>query len=226
MTRVRRLQKLEEIRAAQVDGANSQVLSLRSDVKTAQATAKIIDGEIALQETRHKSAAILLEKTYVRAPFAGIVVDKGAEQGEVVAATGAGGNSRGSVATLVDLSTLEVQIELPETRLMGLTEGKGASIFLDVDPSKSWPGKIRQIWPTADRGKGTVELRVVFSQRPEVLRPEMGVRIVFDADDSSRPENLIAIPKSALCGSGAASYVFLVVAVKQETNRRSRQNQW
>src|SRR5204863_9629531 len=120
------------------------------------------DAEISKATEAERQAEILVEKTYVRAPFAGVVVHKDAEVGEVVAATGAGGNSRGSVATIIDPTTLEVQVELAETRLGSIAEGDLARVRLDADGpgGPAYPARVRQVWPTADRQKATVELRV------------------------------------------------------------------
>ncbi len=199
ITRVERLEK-------QLTVALAELAQVKTSIKTAQADLEAIAAEYTTQdaaiervETQITAAAILLEKTYIRAPFDGIIVNKGAEEGEVVAATGAGGNSRGSVATLVDFDTLEVQVELPEVRLGKLRDGQFAEIYLDVASRVAWPGHIRQIWPTADRGKGTVEIRIVFDKRPEQLRPEMGARVVFldGSKGSKRAEKTLVIPKRA-----------------------------
>ena len=212
VTAVKRLE--EQLKVDQLS-----VLRTKTSVKTADADVDAIDSEIATQkkeieriQAQIRSAEILLDKTFIRAPFAGVIVDKGAEEGEVVAATGAGGNSRGSVATLVDLATLEVQVELPETRLEGIREKQICEIYLDVSPKKAWPGAVRQIWPTADRGKGTVEIRVTFEERPQVLRPEMGARVVFlndDGSDANAPKKVL-VPSAAIVKKNGKPMVWVV----------------
>ncbi len=211
VTEVTRRENLLETRKAELEQSRRLVEADRRDLTSARAGVAIAESECAQAEAARNSAAVLLEKTFVRAPFAGVIVDKGAEQGEVVAATGAGGNSRGSVATLVDLATLEVQIELPETRLGTVTADNPVEIYLDVEPARAWPGRVRQIWPKADRGKGTVEIRAIFRERPEVLRPEMGARVVFlsgEADPDA--PRLVSVPVSALRKDGDKDWLFLV----------------
>jgi RND family efflux transporter MFP subunit len=129
--------------------------------------------------------AVMIDKSSVYAPFAGIITAKNAEVGEVVAALGASGpNARGAVATLVDFETLEVQVELAQTALSAARVGAPVVLYLDAWPDRSYRGEVRQIWPTANRQKATVEVRVSFLERDDRLLPELGVRAVFTEDDN------------------------------------------
>jgi RND family efflux transporter MFP subunit len=169
------------------------------------------EAEVRRAAQAEAEARILVDKTYVRAPFKGVVVHKDAEVGEVVAATGFGGNSRGSVATIVDPDTLEVQIELSETRSATVEEGTPAEVRLESAPETPWPGHVRQVWPTADRQKGTVEVRVVFDERPTVLKPEMGVRITFrPRPKPGEPEPKVLAPRAAVVKRGGKDVVFVL----------------
>jgi len=212
-TRARRAEALRRSAQAELLRASAGVETASATLEARRTAVKTYDSELKQANAQIRSAEILLEKTFVRAPFAGIIVEKSAEKGEVVAATGAAGNSKGSVATLVDLETLEVQVELPETRLGAISDGMSVSIFLDVDPQKAWPGAVRQIWPKADRQKGTVELRVLFKDRPPILRPDMGVRAVFDdkktGKDGSETSHVI-VPADAVHNNPTNPHVFLV----------------
>src|SRR5262245_2303131 len=179
----------------------------------AQATAVAEVGKA--QQSLHE-AEILLEKTYVRAPFDGLVVHKDAEVGEVVAATGAGGNSRGSVATIVDPETLEAQIEMSETRLGKIGEGDPARIKIDAEGASApgYTARVRQVWPTADRQKATVELRVEFVEKPAVVKTEMGVTVSFlpkgsGAEAGTKPEPVRA-PKAAIVSRAGKPSVAVV----------------
>src|SRR6185436_3600221 len=99
-------------------------------------------------QSQRDQAAATLAKTAVRAPFDGVVVLKDAEIGEVVSPNALGGNSRGSVATMVDFSTLEAQVELPETSISSVVIGAKALIFLDAFPEERYEGRVDRIWPT------------------------------------------------------------------------------
>lgn len=185
-----------------LDSAKSRVPWAKANLETAQAltaqsaqrlavahaSVKEAQGRIALAKAARDQAQATLDKTEVRAPFDGIVVLKDAEVGEVVSPNSQGGSSaRGSVVTMVDFATLEVEAEVPETSLAAVKLGASARIFLDAYPEKGYPGRVDRIWPTANRTKATVVVRVVFLERDERLRPEMGVRIAFGADEKPTP---------------------------------------
>jgi multidrug resistance efflux pump len=125
---------------------------------------------------------------------------KDAEVGEVVSPNVQGGSSaRGSVVTMVDFASLEVQAEVPETSLAAVVVGRGASIYLDAFPEKAYAARVDRIWPTANRTKATVEVRVAFLERDERLRPEMGVRVVFEAEARRSRLSRTRPPSSPRC---------------------------
>ncbi|MFT7617032.1 MAG: RND family efflux transporter MFP subunit [Planctomycetota bacterium] len=211
-TKVERIGQQLKIDQAETNQTIATVSTAQADLEAIEPEVKTQEAEIARATAQIRSASILLQKTFIKAPFDGIIVDKGAEEGEVVAATGAGGNSKGSVATLVDLETLEVQVELPEVRLAGISEGQKTEIYLDVARKKAWPGHVRQVWPTADRGKGTVEIRIVFDKRPQILRPEMGTRVVFLEENTSteNAKKKISIPRTCVVRQSGNTFVWIV----------------
>ena len=168
-------------------------------------------------DARLKETMVRIDKSSVYAPFDGIITAKNAEVGEVVSALGATGpNARGAVATLVDFSTLEVQVELAQTALAVARVGSAVEIFLDAYPTDGYPGVVRQIWPTANRQKATVEVRAEFTVRDERILPEMGVRVVFLAEQpvAADPEGEAApgifAPTAAITSSDGETYVLLV----------------
>jgi len=161
-------------------------------------------------------AAIQLDKTKIRAPFRGLVIRKDAEKGEVIAPTGAG-NSRGSVLTIVDPESLEVQVELSERRLARGGEGDQASVFLNAMPDQRLAGVVRKIWPRAERSKGTIEVRVRLEKRPSFLRPDMAARVVFKGKEEGATgpqpaEPFVSVPRGAVVQRGGRSVVFVVQA--------------
>jgi multidrug efflux pump subunit AcrA (membrane-fusion protein) len=148
-----------------------------------------------------RQAQAALDKTDVRAPFDGIVVLKDAEVGEVVSPNVQGGSTaRGAVCTMVDFDSLEVQANVPESSLAAVHVGAACAVFLDADPDRKLPGSVDRIWPTADRQKATVEVRIVLLQRSEILRPEMGVRVVF-LQDAPQPDKPSDNPSGDLSGN-------------------------
>lgn len=191
-------QRLDQTRATE-EQAQARLDATRAQERSAataaeQAVQRQGSSEAALAEARARvtslearrdQAAATLDKTYVRAPFDGVVVLKDAEVGEVVSPNSQGAQSRGSVATMVDFQSLEVQVELPETSLDAVHVDQAATIFLDAFPGDGYAARTLRIWPTANRQKGTVEVRVGFERIDDRLRPEMGARVVFRADSSA-----------------------------------------
>jgi RND family efflux transporter MFP subunit len=174
----------------------------RSELDTAQATARAASARVASLSASISEIEARIDKSTVYAPFSGVVVEKNAEVGEVVSSIGGGANARGSVATLVDFDTLEVQIELAQTTLDAARIGAPVLIYLDAYPDQGYRGRIRQVWPTANRSKATVELRAEFIDRDEKLIPELGVRVVFVPESEANPTPpQVLLPKKALLQS-------------------------
>jgi RND family efflux transporter MFP subunit len=193
---------------AAVTEARSRLSASRAGLREAEARQQVAHADVDAAEAS-------LEKTYIRAPFDGVVVHKEAEVGEVVSPNSAGGRSRGSVVTMVDLSSLEVQAEVPETSLSAVREGGRAQVFIDAWPTESYEVRVDRIWPMADRQKATIEVRAVFLEPDERLRPEMGLRIVFLAADDEgvlqgADELLVTVSESAMVMRDSVEGVFLI----------------
>jgi RND family efflux transporter MFP subunit len=211
---------------AQLDSAQARLETAAQAVTQAQAQLEVLTIAESEAEARvqgmtaaRDQAKATLDKTDVRAPFDGIVVLKDAEVGEVVSPNVLGGsNARGSVVTMVDFASLEVQAEVPETSLAAVEIGRPAKIYLDAYPDRAYPGKVDRIWPTANRTKATVEVRVAFLERDDRLRPEMGVRVVFGSENAveSAPavttdaQPVLLIPLEAVVKSSGQKGVFVL----------------
>ena len=221
-----------ENRKAAVDDAKERLRSLQAQAESA-ATAlesaelreaiadsswKVAKAQIKARAARRSQIQATLEKLQVRAPFDGIVVLKDAEVGEVVSPNSQGGsNARGSVCTMVDFDSLEVQADVPETSLAAVHLNATTQIFLDAYPNRTYFGEVSRIWPTANRQKATVEVRITFDEPDELLRPEMGVRVVFADDDQEIPtdvaepsEPVIVISRDCLVRQDGQDGVFVV----------------
>jgi RND family efflux transporter MFP subunit len=215
----------------QADAARAREAAADADALAAEAARR--DAEAACDLARAEEAAAgarvdaalaardqaraTLAKTEVRAPFDGVVVLKDAEVGEVVSPNSLGGSSaRGSVATLVDFGSLEVQADVPESSIAAVTPGAPVRIYLDAWPERPYAGRVSRIWPTANRQKATIEVRASFDERDQRLRPDMGVRVVFLAGDApaagpERPSGpTILIPEEALTRDGGRTGVLVV----------------
>ncbi|HJS46140.1 MAG TPA: efflux RND transporter periplasmic adaptor subunit [Rhizomicrobium sp.] len=126
------------------------------------------------------SAETNLRDTLVRAPFSGVVTVKVAQVGEVVAPSGAGGGStRTGILTIVDMSSLEVQVDVSENYIERVQVGGDAIIHLDAFPDWDIPGAVIAVIPTADQSKGTVAVRVRIKTKDARILPNMAARVAF-----------------------------------------------
>jgi RND family efflux transporter MFP subunit len=126
-----------------------------------------------------------LDDTVVRAPFAGIVTVKAAQEGEMVSPVSAGGGfTRTGIGTIVDMDSLEVEVDVSENFISRVETGQRVAITLNAYPDRRMPGHVVAIIPTADRAKATVKVRVGFEQRDSSVLPEMGARVAFLSNDA------------------------------------------
>lgn len=197
--------------------ASSTVSQQAAELEALRAALREAQARLPVLHANRDAAQATLDKTEVRAPFDGVVVLKDAEVGEVVTPNGVGGNARGSVATMVDFASLEVQVELPETNLSAAVVGAQATVFLDAEPARAYLGRVERIWPTANRQKATVEVRVRFESPSDLLRPEMGARVVFgvsalpqDESGASKAEPVVLVARSAVVPIESRPHVFVL----------------
>lgn len=205
------------VEAAAAALTNAGQAARTSELELASSEARVREAEalVAVKAAERNQARATLDKLEVRAPFDGVVVLKDAEVGEVVSPNAVGAQSRGSVATMVDFASLEVQVEVPEANLAAIELDSAAQIFLDAYPERGYEGRVLRIWPTANRQKATVEVRVGFETRDERLRPEMGARVVFTKGDAPPPgagdaKPVILLSKSAVVPVEGRTHVFVL----------------
>ena len=218
--------------ASELDAAKARLAALQGTLATssaatesAQRRREVAKADIAVAQAQRDVAIaardlaqVTLDKTDVKAPFDGVVVLKDAEVGEVVSPNVQGGSTaRGAVCTMVDFASLEVQANVPETSLASVQLGAPADVFLDAYPNDRYEGKVDRIWPTADRSKATVEVRVKLQAPDDRLRPEYGVRIVFrDAaapgpvEASATTRAGMVVPETAVVEIAGSSSVFVL----------------
>ena len=190
------------------------------DARTAHITAeaRLAAARARLEAARqaHAGARANLENTLIRAPFAGTVLRKDAEVGEVVApAVAGGGLTRGAVVTMADLSTLEVEVDVNEAYIAQIRDDQPAEIILDAYPAERFPGHVRQVVPTADRQKATVLVRVAIDSHDPRILPEMGARVVFGEEEGAPTGAVLPprvfVPAAAVRNDGGQDVVWVVV---------------
>jgi RND family efflux transporter MFP subunit len=185
-----------------------------------QAAARVEAAAARLQaaEAGRRYARANLENTVIRAPFSGTVLRKEAEVGEVVAPSVGGGLTRGAVVTMADLTTLEVEVDVNEAYISRIRKGAPAKITLDAYPDTSFRGEVRQVVPTADRQRATVQVKVSITDRDPRILPEMGSRVDFLEDTARAAAGATApagpprfrVPSAAVRELGGETIVWLV----------------
>src|SRR5437667_405232 len=157
-------------------------LNAASDLETAETRAQSLEAEMQSARARTQLSQANFENTRVRAPFDGTVLRKDAEVGEIVAPSAAGGGlTRTAIVTMADLTTLEVEVDVNEAYIAQIRGGQSARITLDAYPDTSFRGVVRQVVPTADREKATVQVKVSILDHDARILPEMGAKVLFEA---------------------------------------------
>jgi RND family efflux transporter MFP subunit len=191
--------------------ARNQNLVSQQDVESAESRARQSIARAQAQEARVDAAdaglqfaRANLENTFIRAPFTGTVLRKEAEVGEVVAPSVGGGLTRGAVVTMADLQTLEVEVDVNEAYIARVRGGEQARITLDAYPDTSFRGVVRQVVPTADRQRATVQVKVTILDRDPRILPEMGAKVEFLQDATPAPASGAAVPRARITVPAAA----------------------
>ena len=169
--------------------------------------------QIAVAAAQRQAAQVNYDYTFVRAPFAGVITDKAAQVGEIVSPLSAGGSfTRTGVATIVDMNSLEVDVDVNESYIHRVHAGQPAEAVLDAYPDWRIPARVIAIVPTANKAKATVKVRVALLQKNPRILPDMGVRVNFlerAAAPSAVPQGVL-IPAAALIDVAAGKAAWRV----------------
>jgi RND family efflux transporter MFP subunit len=169
--------------------------------------------EVRASEARLKVAGQALENCTIRSPFAGTVVSKDAQVGEMVSPVSAGGGyTRTGIATIVDMDSLEIEVDVNESYIAGVTVGQKVMAALDAYPQGKIPASVRTVIPTADRQKATVKVRIAFDKLDPRILPDMGVKVAFmDKDNPSQSSvAVLVVPKTAIRDIDEKPVVFIL----------------
>jgi multidrug resistance efflux pump len=155
-------------------------------------------GNLRSAEQNAARSRALLDKHEIRAPFAGMVTTKDAQPGEIVSPSAAGGGfTRTGVCTIVDMKSLEVEVEVNEAYISRVKPGQRASATLDAYPEWEIPAKVAAIIPTANRDKATVKVRVAIETGDPRILPEMAAKVLFFDDTKQAAPSPPAAPATA-----------------------------
>ena len=167
------LARQQLVSASQYDQAVAQRDALRAQLQTAGRNAQVAADRVAIADNG-------VDNTVVRAPFSGVVIAKAAQPGEIISPLSAGGGfTRTGIGTIVDMDSLEVEVDVGEAYIGRVTPKMAVESVLNAYPDWRIPGSVIAIIPTADRGKATVKVRVALDAKDPRIVPDMGVRVSF-----------------------------------------------
>jgi len=183
---------------------------------------------IGRAEASLKLAEVNLEYSFIRAPFDGVILTKNADEGEIVAPFGAATNAKAAVASMADLDSLMVEVDVSEASLEKVKLGGAVEIRLDALPTERFAGTVHTIVPTADRSKATVLTKIKFDALDHRILPEMSAKAAFLsrrlAEDEHNP--VLGIPLSALINSDGRQFVFVTNDAKAHLIAVEPGRQW
>jgi RND family efflux transporter MFP subunit len=192
---------------SQYDLAIAQRDNLRAQLRTAQRNTTVASDSLAI-------ADLGVDNNIVRAPFSGVVTAKAAQPGEIVSPLSAGGGfTRTGIGTIVDMESLEIEVEVGESFIGRVQPKMPVEATLNAYPDWKIPAEVIAIIPTADRGKATVKVRVALKTKDPRIVPEMGVRVSFlesaQPAEATKPQG-VRVPASAIVEREQKTVAFVV----------------
>ncbi len=191
-----------------IDNAKAEVDSLVARIASAQEQVTVAESQIAMQQTA-------IDDTIIRAPFSGVAISKDAQAGEMVSPVSAGGGfTRTGICTIVDMRSLEIEVDVNESYINRVRAGQPVTAVLDAYPDFQIPANVIAVVPTADRQKATVLVRIGFKELDPRILPDMGVKVTFlresDGDDAPVAQSVTLVPQGAIRTESGSTFVFLV----------------
>jgi RND family efflux transporter MFP subunit len=193
-------------------------IASQSDLDLAESNAKSLEAHLAQQKldviVAERQVALWqqqMDDMIIRAPFAGVITTKDAQPGEMISPVSAGGGyTRTGIGTIVDMTSLEIEIDVNESYIERVVPGQVVEATLDAYPDWKIPCKVIAIIPTADREKSTVKVRVGFDQLDPRILPEMSVKVAFHDTGGTATGRTVLVPKSAVCSRDGRDVVFVL----------------
>ena len=211
--RAGQLRDAKLISEADYDTAQSTAADYQAQLEALQSQVDVAESSVRLQQQN-------MSDLQVRAPFAGVVISKDAQPGEIVSPLSAGGGyTRSGIATIVDMDSREIEVDVNESFINRVADGQQAEATLDAYPDWSIPAHVISIVPTADRQKATVKVRISFDQLDPRVLPDMGVKVRFLDNTTAAvapTHNSVELPSSALFSVDDKRYVWRVTDGKLE----------
>jgi len=224
LARRERLLKDGVVGRAEVDTAQAEVDSLKARIAYTQQQVVVAEAQVNLRKTD-------LNDMVVRAPFSGVAISKDAQPGEMISPVSAGGGfTRTGIGTIVDMSSLEIEVDVNESFINRVRSGQKVTAVLDAYPDWSIPGHVITTVPSADRQKATVRVRIAFEELDPRILPDMGVKVSFlreeEPKQTAAPPAGVSVPKAAVKSVDGRTVVFVVRddRVERRAIRAGREN--
>ena len=214
--RLQTLSAQQLVSRSQYEQALSQRDALRAQLQSAQRNVVVAGNQLSISDLN-------VDNTIVRAPFSGVVTAKAAQPGEIVSPLSAGGGfTRTGIGTIVDMESLEIEVEVGEAFIGRVKPGMPVEAVLNAYPEWKIPAEVIAIIPSADRGKATVKVRVALKQKDPRIVPEMGVRVSFleapQAQAQDKPQG-VRVPGAAIVKRDGQDVAF---ALKEDNTVEQR----
>ncbi len=195
------------ISTAELDRAKANYESLQAQLANREAGVVLAERRIAIEQQ-------FLDDLELRAPFAGVVISKDSQPGEMISPVSAGGGfTRTGICTLVDMSSLEIEVDVNESYIQRVRPEQPVQATLEAYPDWKIPARVIAIIPTADRQKATVKVRIAFQELDPRILPDMGVKVAFMSGESSgqgAAQQGIRVPASAVRTRNGERLMFVV----------------
>jgi HlyD family secretion protein len=208
LTRVAELLKGGFVGQADVDAAQAEVDSIAARLQALEQQVRVAESQARLAQTG-------LDDTVIRAPFSGVAISKDAQPGEMVSPVSAGGGfTRTGICTIVDMHSLEIEVDVNESYINRVKPGQGVTAVLDAYPDWQIPASVITMVPTADRQKATVLVRIAFKQLDPRILPDMGVKVTFlrepGESDAPATQPMALAPRTAVRLDGEQAFAFVI----------------
>lgn len=194
------------ISQASLDTTQATVDQLQAQIESARRSITVSQRSAEVQQR-------LLDDTVIRAPFAGVITVKNAQPGEMISPLSAGGaGTRTGIGTLVDMDSLEIEVDVNESFINRVQAGQPVSARLNAYPDWNIPCKVVAVVPTADRSKATVKVRIGLESKDPRILPDMGARVAFlsEAPPAAEAPKGVLVPAAAVLDAGGKAAVFVV----------------
>jgi RND family efflux transporter MFP subunit len=196
--------------AAQLDAAKAAAEALAARLASQRRQVQVAEESLGMSQ-------VSVDDTVIRAPFAGVIIAKAAQPGEMISPISAGGGfTRTGIGTIVDMDSLEIEVDVNEAFIGRVQANMPVEAMLNAYPDWKIPGSVIAVIPAADRTKATVRVRVAFGIKDDRIVPEMGVRVRFldprvgDTEPQKQQLSGVLVPKSAVIEGAGKAHVWVV----------------